>query len=158
MIFPGPVSTPLVDVAYLIVPALWIGMLVGVCFIATPAKFRAPTLSLKVALDVGRTTFATWNNAEWVLLALTMPLMFYSQDRFDSVLAFGAVGVLLLTQTMVLMPTLNERIVTIVAGGRPAASSDHTIYIAADILKIGILASIVWREGSRFISMQGVAY
>src|SRR6187551_3253811 len=100
MKLPGPISMPFVDVAYLLIPTLWIGMLVGVCFIAAPAKFRAPSLSIKVALDVGRTTFAAWNNKEWLLLALMTPLLFYSQGRLDSVLAFGAVGILLLMQTM----------------------------------------------------------
>ena len=68
-------KSPLVDLAYLLLPALWIGLLVGVCFIATPAKFQAQSLSLPVALDVGRSTFAIWNNVEWILIAFVVPLM-----------------------------------------------------------------------------------
>jgi len=75
-----PFTSPLVDLAFLLFPTLWIGLLVGVGFIATPTKFQAQSLSLPVTLDVGRSTFAIWNNVEWVVLA---------------VLAVGAVGILL---------------------------------------------------------------
>jgi hypothetical protein len=39
---------------------LWAGMLLGVSFIATPAKFLAPSLPLAQALDVGRSSFTSW--------------------------------------------------------------------------------------------------
>ena len=139
----------LVDMAYLLLPALWIGLLVGVCFIATPAKFQAQSLSLPVALDVGRSTFAIWNNVEWILIALVVPLLAYSETRLYSVLAFGAVGALLLIQTMVLLPALNANIVTIIAGGKPAPSPDHLIYIVIDCMKLGVLASIILKEAAR---------
>ena len=41
-------------ISALIVATLWLGLLLGVAFLATPAKFLAPGL-LPVALDVGRT-------------------------------------------------------------------------------------------------------
>ena len=102
-------ESPLVEMAYLLLPALWIGLLVGVCFIATPAKFQAQSLSLPAALDVGRSTFEIWNNIEWILVALVVPFLAYSDTRLHSVLAFGTVGALLLIQTMVLLPALNAR-------------------------------------------------
>ena len=153
MRIPGPASPPLVDLAYLLFPALWIGLLTGVCFIATLAKFHAPSLSRQAALDVGRTTFAAWNHVEWGLLILALPLLLYSENRLDSVLAFGMVGAVLLTQTMVLLPVLNGRAGAIIAGAKPAPSADHAVYVAADILKTAILASIIWREWARFVSL-----
>ena len=36
---------------------LFVWILLGVSFIATPAKFLAPSLSMAQALDVGRWTF-----------------------------------------------------------------------------------------------------
>ena len=35
-------SSPYVDIAHLLVPVLWFGLLVGVCFVAVPVKFAAP--------------------------------------------------------------------------------------------------------------------
>lgn len=153
MRIPGPASPPLVDLAYLLFPTLWVGLLAGVCFIATPAKFHAPSLSRKAALQVGRTTFAAWNHIEWSLLVLALPLLFYSENRLDSVLRFGMVGAVLFTQTMVLLPALNRRAGAIIAGEKPAPSADHAIYVAADILKTAVLVSIIWREAIRFAAM-----
>jgi hypothetical protein len=44
------------DVTRLVAAALfvWAGLLLGVSFVATPAKFLAPTLGLAQAWDVGR--------------------------------------------------------------------------------------------------------
>ena len=47
---------------------LWAGLTLGVAFLATPAKFLAPSLSLTVALDVGRQTFHLYNRVEIGLL------------------------------------------------------------------------------------------
>ncbi|MGH6868523.1 MAG: hypothetical protein ACREDA_06585 [Methylocella sp.] len=42
----------------ILLPVLWIGVLIGISFIATPIKFKARSLTLPVALDVGQTTFS----------------------------------------------------------------------------------------------------
>jgi hypothetical protein len=60
-----------------VVALVWIGLLIGVSLLATPVKFRAPSLDLPVALDVGRHTFAAFNLVEifaLVLLALAVIL------------------------------------------------------------------------------------
>ena len=56
--------------ATLVVAAAWFGMLLGVSFLATPAKFLAPSLTLGVALDIGRQTFAILNKVEWLFSAV----------------------------------------------------------------------------------------
>jgi hypothetical protein len=53
---------------------LWAGVLIGVSFLAAPAKFNAATLTLPVAMDVGRQEFGTLNLAEIVLGALALRL------------------------------------------------------------------------------------
>ena len=60
-----------------IVSSIWLGLLIGVSFIATPVKFSAPTLALEPALDVGRVTFDLFSKVEWgvaTLLLLTVVL------------------------------------------------------------------------------------
>lgn len=44
----------------------WLGLLIGVAFLATPVKFLAPCLTMAVAFDVGRYTFAAFNKVEWL--------------------------------------------------------------------------------------------
>jgi hypothetical protein len=53
----------------------WLGLLIGVAFLATPAKFLAPSLSLPVALDVGRQTFYVFNKVEWVMGAVLLLML-----------------------------------------------------------------------------------
>jgi hypothetical protein len=133
-------------VAYILVPAFWAGLLVGVCFIATPAKFLARSLARPAALDVGRATFTVWNGAEWAVLAmLVFPLLLVPANRFTAVSTL-LLGILLLIQSEILLPALNARVKIIQAGGRPPVSSDHWTYIAIDGLKLLILATIAWKQ------------
>jgi hypothetical protein len=138
----------MIQIASILLPVFWAGLLVGVCFIATPAKFLAPSLARPVALDVGRATFAVWNDVEWVVLAMMVPpLLFGPADRFTAVSTL-VLGALLFIQSMILLPTLNARVTVIQSGRRPAISQDHRTYIAIDGLKLFILAAIVWRQGA----------
>ena len=57
------------------VAMFWLGLLIGVAFLATPAKFLAPSLSLPVALDVGRQTFYVFNKVEWVMGAVLLLML-----------------------------------------------------------------------------------
>ena len=43
---------------------VWLGLVLGVSFLATPVKFRAKSLTRPVALDVGRTTFHAFGKLE----------------------------------------------------------------------------------------------
>lgn len=90
---------PQVDIAHLLVPTLWLGMLIGVSFIGTPAKFGAATLSLPVALDVGRTTFALFNWIEWGMLALLVVVVVFSGPLAFASLATVVVALILTLQT-----------------------------------------------------------
>ncbi len=49
------------------VSLLWAGAVVGISFIATPAKFLAESLDRPTALDVGRTTFHVFGLIEALL-------------------------------------------------------------------------------------------
>lgn len=116
---------------------IWAGVALGVAFVATPAKFLAPSLSLPVALDVGRHTFAIYDRLELAMLAGLLGLGVWSQDRrrwYGLLLLPVAV---VLAEALWLLPALDLRVSAILAG-RPAnnSSSLHTIYIAADAVKI----------------------
>ena len=58
---------------------IWAGLSVGVAFLATPAKFLAPSLSLPVALEIGQQTFRVYSGAEFALLVLLMVLGVWSK-------------------------------------------------------------------------------
>lgn len=123
-----------------IIAFLWSGLVLGVSFLATPAKFLAPSLSLAVALDVGRSTFHTlrWVEAVIALALLTALLMRRVTGRMYAV--FGAVALILLLQYVVLLPMLDVRVAAIIGGQDAPPSMLHWVYTAIEFGKIALIA------------------
>lgn len=130
---------------------VWTGLLAGVSFVATPAKFLAPSLPLPIALDVGRVTFHVLATIEWSLLALFVALLvlsWRSNPACRSVAVLLAlVGVALAVETFALRPHLDARVAEIIAGNTPAKNSLHTIYIALEVAKLALLAAAAFVQG-----------
>ncbi|MES2294397.1 MAG: hypothetical protein V4527_13925 [Pseudomonadota bacterium] len=139
------------NIAHLVVPSLWLGLLVGVSFVATPVKFSAASLSLPVALDIGRVTFAVFDDIEWVMLAALVAAIVLSGSSPASRMAAMLLAVALLLQSAWLLPVLNQRVAAIIAGNNPSPSLDHIYYIAADVAKAILLVAIVWNEANRMV-------
>lgn len=120
----------------LLVPALlWLGLLIGVSFLATPVKFQAPSLDLPTALDVGRVTFALSSRVEWVLWALLAGAAMAARARISGWILVGALAVILGVQSLWLLPVLDERIGRIIAGEAVSPSAHHLFYVIAEGLK-----------------------
>lgn len=120
---------------------LWLGLVLGVSFLATPVKFSAPSLTLSVALDVGRVTFSLFNSVEMVMAALLMVLSLrrgVPKLRFTlSLLLAAAVAV----QALWLLPALTERVDMIARGEVPLPPSAHHIgYVSIEAAKTVMLA------------------
>lgn len=115
---------------------LWAGIAVGVAFVATPAKFLAPSLSLPVALDVGRQTFRVYNGLEIGLAVLAIGLALGSAARRRWLLAFAIPVFVVAAQALWMIPALDARVLMIQAGHLPPPSPIHTIYIAAEAVKV----------------------
>ena len=142
-------STPLVDIAHLAVPLLWAGLLIGVSFIATPVKFGATSLSLPVALDVGRVTFALFNIVEWIAFTALVVAVVFSGPSVPSSAMTALLAALLAAQTVWLLPVMNERIGAIIAGQSPPTAPYHWIYIGMDVTKVGLLIAIAWFQAAK---------
>ena len=131
------------ELALLVFPTFWLGLLVGVSFVATPVKFGAESLTLPVALDVGRATFGFFNNVEWIAFgALVVAVIFSGPLAFPSAIT-ALLGTILLAQTVWLLPTLDGRIAAIIAGQTVPHSIDHFIYIGLDVAKAAFLLLII---------------
>lgn len=116
---------------------LWAGLSIGVAFLATPAKFLAPSLTLPVALDVGQHTFRVYNGAELILLGVVLVLGIRSSSRKRWYLAALLPTVVVLLQTLWLIPALDLRVTAIQAGQSPLPPSNlHTVYVAAEVVKV----------------------
>ena len=137
--------------ALVLVLLLWAGVLFGVAFLATPAKFSAPSLTLPVALEVGRATFEVLNRAEVAFALLSAGLVFTGGARRPLLVTLCVVAwVGLLLETLWLLPVLDQRAQVVIDGGTPAGSSLHDLYIAIDAVKfLALLGAGVLLLGSR---------
>lgn len=126
-------------VGFIILAALWAGLVIGVSFIATPIKFSAPTLDLPAAIDVGRVTFAFLNKVEWGL-AVVMVLLVFTASVHRLARAMGiAVVAIVLVQSLWLLPVLEARSIAFIDGTPMDPSIHHGVFGAAEILKIVLL-------------------
>ncbi len=119
---------------------VWAGMVLGVSFLATPAKFLAPSLSLPVALDVGRHTFRTFGRVE---MAMAAPLGLRVGARAWRRLLALAPGLIVLAQALWLQPRLDVRTRQLVQGGVPPPPSGlHLVYVACEAAKLAALLTL----------------
>jgi hypothetical protein len=131
--------------ALVVVLLLWAGILFGVSFLATPVKFSAPSLTLPVAIEVGRSTFALLNRVELGCAAISVGLLIVGASRTLSVCLSAGVAVLgVLLETFWLLPVLDQRAQAVIDGAMPTASSLHDVYIGIDLAKLaGLLVAAV---------------
>lgn len=131
---------------YLIVIALfWAGIVMGVSFIATPVKFMAPSLSLPVALDVGRYTFRVLNLLESIL-ALSIVIISFSINRRLLFIFALLISLTVFAETFFLLPQLDIRVQTIIDGGVVLDSQLHNLYILLEIFKLVMLIKLALYE------------
>lgn len=120
----------------------WVGMILGVPFLATSAKFLAPSLSLPVALDVGRHTFEIFLGIEvgWALLMAAL-LILTRPGRLLVLLACSSF-VIVAVDVLWLRPVLDQRVQIILDGGTPEPAHLHELYIAFELAKLLALIAL----------------
>lgn len=117
-------------------PVVWAGMIIGVSFIATPAKFLAPSLGMRTALDVGRSTFAVFNNIELFLVIGVVAIALLRKSGLISNFVVLVLLALVALQQFALLPTLDARINSIIAGYGVAPSKLHIVYVLTEVAKV----------------------
>ena len=116
---------------------LWAGLAIGVAFLATPAKFLAPSLTLPVALDVGQHTFRVYNGAEQALLGVILIMGLGSRRRTRWYCNALLPTVVVLVQALWLIPALDLRVAAVQAGQTPLPPSNlHAVYVGAEVAKL----------------------
>lgn len=128
--------------AMALVAAFWAGMLAGVSFLATPVKFQAVSLSLPVALEVGKVTFWTFSRVEWGLaLVLVVVAVFSKRSRLVS-LSSVLVAMIVALEALWLLPVLDARVDAVISGTPLSRSPHHMLYAVAEGAKLLLLCVI----------------
>jgi hypothetical protein len=123
---------------------LWAGVVIGVSFLAAPAKFAAPGLSLPVAMEVGRREFGALNLAEIALAVVSLALAAYARPERTIWLGLAVAAVVVALQALWLLPVLDARAELIIRGETPQPAPWHALYIGAEVVKLLVLLVIGW--------------
>lgn len=151
----SPRSPLLAAAARLVVPALWLGLIVGISLIEAPLKFQAPGITIPLGLGIGRLVFGAMNAVE-VVLALALLAGAFAAGvgrRFRGTAV--AVAAVLALKVGVVRPLLNRRTDAVLAGVDDGGSAWHYLYIAADGLLILLLAAAVVQAVRTWVAPAG---
>lgn len=121
----------------LAVPFIWFGMVLAISFMEAPLKFQAPGITIPLGLGIGRLVFFTLNKMEIVCAILL--LIAFIRDQTSSrimYITFGAAFLILLLETVWVLPMLNVRTDQVIAGTAAPFSNTHIVYIIFDALKL----------------------
>jgi len=118
---------------------VWLGLVLGISFLEAPLKFRAPGVTVRIGLGIGRIVFRALNRVE---LALLVVLLAAAVAEPALRVAVGLLAVALGVQLLVLRPRLNRRSDRVLAGEDVPRSREHLGYVAVEVLKIVLLATV----------------
>jgi hypothetical protein len=122
------------------IPFIWFGAVGAISFMEAPLKFSAPNITIPLGLGIGMIIFHTLNKIEIVLCILLVLSFYFARPKGK--FPFGALAVIalvLIIQTFVLFPMLDERAVQVIGGNAPPHSNLHIVYIVSDSIKVLLL-------------------
>ena len=125
---------------------IWFGMTAGISLLATPVRFSAPTITRPVALDVGQVVFAALNKAELIALVVLLIVVRISGKARELWTQCALLVLILLAQSVWLLPQLAARSQQIVAGIEPAPSMLHASYSVLELVKLSMLLYLGFRS------------
>ena len=118
--------------------AAWAGLILGVSFLSARAKFRAPSISLRVALDVGRQTFLALSRTE-ILLALAVSAACVAIANWLFVVGLAVVWTVIVAERFWLLPVLDLRAGIRMTGRMPHPSYHHRLFAGLEMAKVVVL-------------------
>jgi hypothetical protein len=122
------------------IPFVWFGMVAAISFMEAPLKFQAPGITIPLGLGIGRLIFWTLNKIEIVLaIVMLLSLLLNKPRRRFALIAFGSVAVILLLETVWLLPLLDARATDVINGTTAPFSNLHLVYIVFDAIKLLLL-------------------
>jgi hypothetical protein len=121
-------------------------MTAGVSLLATPVRFTAPSITRPVALDVGQVVFAALNKAELIALVILLLVVRLSGTARQLWKQCSTLALILLAQSVWLLPQLAVRSQQIISGVEPPPSMVHGTYSVLELLKLALLLYLGFRS------------
>ena len=106
-----------------------------------PLKFRAPSLTKQVAVDVGTLLFSSLNRCELIFTAIINFFISNSKLQFNWIIF--CCFIILTIECLLLQPILDQRATDIIDDKPVAKSNVHVFYVILEMLKISLLIAFV---------------
>ncbi|GLY90179.1 DUF4149 domain-containing protein [Actinoallomurus iriomotensis] len=130
---------------------VWLGMVLAISFLEAPLKFRAPDVTLRVGLGIGRIVFRALNAVEAVLAVVLVVALAVDRPDTAGLVTLIVAVVVLLVQLVAVRPRLTRRSDAVLSGADAPRSHAHHVYIALESLKVLalLIGGIVLLSGSQ---------
>jgi hypothetical protein len=101
-------------------------------------KFRALNVTLPIGLSIGRLIFDALNKIEWILAFIIIAHLSLGKHRttFFYLICLAVPIVILIIQTFLLLPALNERVEMILSENEVSPSFLHLYYLTMELTKV----------------------
>lgn len=115
---------------------IWGGSVLAISFMEAPLKFTAPNITVELGLGIGRVVFHALNKLElFFAFSIVLSFVFIPVKKWQRII-LGIIVFILLYETLILLPQLDERAELLLSGNPPPASYHHWLYIILDFLKV----------------------
>jgi hypothetical protein len=114
-------------------------MVLAISFLEAPLKFRAPDVTLRIGLGIGRLVFRALNIVESILAVMLVIAVVLGAPPTWIVVAAVVVVAILSVQLAVVRPRLTRRSDPVLSGEQAPRSHAHDAYIALEVAKVGAL-------------------
>ncbi|KKW65995.1 hypothetical protein [Mycolicibacterium elephantis] len=135
----------------LLVPTLWLGMVLAISFLEAPLKFGAPGVTLPIGLGIGRRVFKALNGVEVVLAAVLLAATLVARPSTAVLILVLVAAAVLAVQVIFVRPPLTKRSNRILAGETLPRSQMHYVYVALEVVKVGVLIALALVLTSRVV-------
>ncbi len=131
----------------------WFGLTAGISLLATPVRFASPGLARDVKFEVASIVFTALNKAELIALILFLIVIRVSGAAARWWAIAGLLVLIVMAQSVFLLPELSARADMIARGLEPPPSYVHAAYSTLELTKLGILfvtgvVALGWERGS----------
>jgi hypothetical protein len=116
-------------------------MVLAISFLEAPLKFRAPGVTARIGLGIGRLVFRALNTVEVGLAIVVLVAMVASPPQAGVTTALAVAFAALALQLGAVRPWLNRRSDKVLAGLNARRSRGHYAYVGLELIKVLALAA-----------------
>jgi hypothetical protein len=113
-------------------------MVLAISFLEAPLKFRAPDVTPRIGLGIGRLVFRALNAIE-LAFAVVVVVALLSRSRDAATVLLLLAVVVLVAQLLVIRPRLTRRSDEVLAGQEGDRSHAHIGYVVLESVKVALL-------------------